>query len=97
MNRTKPPALPILRGMLIENGGKLRYVVINQAVTLELSDPDACPFMEPQFSMRAPDISKQIPDDDGRYTIAMIQYAEPKAILKQIVEEVFGDTEEDQE
>lgn len=95
MNRTK---LPILRGMLIENGGKLRYVVINQAVTLELSDPEACPFMEPQFSMRAPDISKQIPDDDdGRYTIAMIQYAEPKAILKQIVEEVFGDTEEDQE
>ena len=96
MNRTK---LPILRGMLIENGGKLRYVVINQAVTLELSDPDACPFLEPQFSMRAPDISKQIPDDDddGRYTIAMIQYAEPKAILKQIVEEVFGDTEEDQE
>ena len=95
MNRTKPPALPILRGMLIENNGKLRYVVINQAVTLELSDPNACPFMEPQFSMRAPDISKQIPDD-GRY-IAMIQYAEPKAILRQIVEEVFGDTEEDQE
>ena len=46
MNRTKPPALPILRGMLIENGGKLRYVVINQAVTLKLSDPDACPFMD---------------------------------------------------
>lgn len=97
MNGTKPPALPILRGMLIENEGMLRYVVINQAVTLKLSDPDACPFMEPQFSMRAPDISKQIPDDDGRYTIAMIQYTEPKAILKQIVEEVLGDTEEDQE
>ena len=86
-----------LRGILVKRNGRIRFVVFNQDVTLLLSDPDRCPFTDSRLPMRAPDISKQVPDGDDGYDIAMIQYAEPKAILKHIVEEVFGDTEEDQE
>ena len=85
-----------LRGILVKRNGKIRFVVLNQDVTLLLSDPDGCPFMDSRLPMRAPDISKQVPDDDDGYDIAMIQYATPKAILKQILEEVIEDTEEGQ-
>lgn len=85
-----------LRGILIKNNGKIRFVVLNQDVTLLLSDPDSCPFMDSRLPMRAPDISKQVPDDGDGHDIAMIQYATPKAILKQILEEVIEDTEEGQ-
>lgn len=86
-----------LRGLLIKKKGETRFLVINQDVTLTLSNPDACPFMDSQIPLRAPDISRQIPDgsDGDGYDIAMIQYATPKAILKQILEEVIEDTEED--
>lgn len=85
-----------LRGILVKNNGKIRFVVLNQDVTLLLSDPDSCPFMDSRLPMRAPDISKQVPDDDDDYDIAMIQYTTPKAILKQILEEVIEDTEDGQ-
>lgn len=85
-----------LRGILIKKNGEIRFVVLNQDVTLLLSDPDSCPFVDSRLPMRAPDISKQVPDDDDGHDIALIQYATPKAILKQILEEVIVDTEEGQ-